>query len=185
MKLSLKLLLLVGISLLVPQVNAAEFSPYVGADAQLHNIAAKGSNTLSASKKAPGLNAYAGLQVFSNLGVELGANIARHQKNGASTKLKGLHLSAVGSYPLKSLSDNLSLIGSLGVTNIKYTHQGQTVKFNYKKLRPRLGLGFHYDLTPCVAWRTLGSWTGSFSKKASGVTPKNSLGASTGLVYKF
>jgi hypothetical protein len=182
MKLSLKLVLLFSLGVLIPGLSVAELSPYVGADVVLRDISLKGVNSSAFPKSGRGANVYGGLQVLPNVAVELGANTARHHKKGTSTKLKGLHTSLVGNYAVK---ENVSAIGSLGLSHLKYRHKNDKSNLKYNKVRPRLGLGVQYNINPSVSWRTMGLWEGRFGKKPVNYTPTQGLGVSTGLGYKF
>lgn len=196
MKLSLQLGLLFSLSLLIPGLSLADastvldssttLSSYVGVDAQWRGVAVRGLNNSALVKRAPGVNVYGGIQFVPNLGLEVGTHLVKRTKGSTSTKLRGLHASLVGNYPVACLSNKqLSAIGSLGISHIKYSHKDNAYKFDYKKLRPRIGLGAEYALTPSVAWRTMGTWEGTFSKKPVNYNPKQAYGVSTGLQYKF
>ena len=195
MKISLQLGLLFSLSLLIPGLSFADAStvlesstlnPYIGVDAQWRGVAVKGLNNSALVKHAPGVNVYGGVQFATNLGLEVGAHLVKRTKDSTSTKLKGLHASLVGNYPIACLSNKqLSAIGLVGVSHIKYNHKDKVTSFDYKKLRPRVGLGAEYALSPSVTWRTMGTWEGTFSKKPVNYNPKQAYGVSTGLQYKF
>jgi opacity protein-like surface antigen len=186
MKLSLRIVLLMTLGLLVPGLSVAELSPYVGADLQWQGISLKGLHHSAFPRHSSGVNGYVGLQLIDSVGLELGANVTKGSKSGASTKNKGLSLSVVGNYPLDCLAGKqLSLLGSAGVSHVRVSHKQNEIKLDYKKLRPKLGLGLQYELSSNLALRALGSWEGRFGSKPLNYTPKNALGASAGLLYQF
>lgn len=180
MKLSSKIaaVVLVGTASQVSALDMAGVSPYAGVDLSLHSI--KGMNGQTFPKQVPGMNITGGLEVVPNVSVEASLHRASKSKDNASVKHKGLSAAVVGA---RCLNESLSLLGSLGVSHLHHKFSNDNLKLADKKLRPKLGVGLSYQITPSVSWRTMGSWTGNFGNKAVHYAP--TLGISTGLVVKL
>lgn len=184
MKLSSKLaaVVLVGAVSQASALSMASFSPYAGVDLEFKSLSLKGMNGSTFPKQAPGMSVIGGLEVLPNLNVEASLHRAAKSKNAATVRHKGLGVAIVGAY---CLNEKLNLLSSAGVNHLRYKYNHESASVANKKLRPKIGLGLGYQVTPAVSWRTMGSWTGNFGKKPVDYTPKQSLGISTGLVVKL
>lgn len=169
---------------LVPSLSFAELSPYVGGDVQWKTLAAKGFQKHLFAKDGIGYNVYGGVNFAPCMGLEFGSHVASKSKNGAKTKLRGLHVSLVSKYAVSD-SVPLNLVGSLGLSRVHFKQNHHGFMFDSKALQPKLGLGFEYAMFQNVSWRTMAGWEGGFNRSALGVKQKPSISLSTGLNLHF
>lgn len=162
-------------SLLASPVFAEGF--YLGAEATYRSASYKVNDKSLESKSALGGGIYAGYKFFPYLAAEVGysdlGNI-NYSIDSMQSKANAIQASLIGIYPV---TDNFSVIGRLGVAQLKETFKDN--EFTYQdtsKTKALLGLGIEYSITKQISVRS--EW--------AQYTGDNALGTLTfGANYKF
>lgn len=196
-------ILLAAAGTAVADMDFGCLTPYVGVDAQMRHMGYQkqfGGNSLK--KNYPQGNFFAGLKFNDCVGVELGYEISTKKSHSrtlpntdvvfgrtinfappftftststASSKIHGWNLNLVGYLPVLCEDNSLSLIGSVGVAQLKVRahtkirttvfEPGETpvftdanLHFHKSKAVLRLAGGAQYMMTECIGVRGLVTW---------------------------
>ena len=212
--------------------NTLCFTPYIGVDAQMRHMGFQkdfGGNILK--KKNPQGNFFAGLKFNQYVGVEVGYEFSKTQRiikdsypndiifgqsipafspdvlsvenlHRTFSKINGWNANLVGFLPVLQEKNDVQLIGSIGVANLKLQTKNtltttevesfigdpndtftiiSTKNIFYKKRKAilRIASGIQYKINDCIGLRAMVSWENTSKLKAKAkdaITEKALLG---------
>jgi OOP family OmpA-OmpF porin len=183
----LSALLAISALFVVCETSALSFpsvNPYVGADASFQIMNPKNKTALvKQDQYLPGANVYAGVKLNQYLGAEVGGVFQKSKKlSGSTFKTGSFHISAIGRLPVAS---DISLLGGVGLSHLKYTYTQTTNKTTVSKTVPRLMGGVEYTIVDNLNLRGTLIYQHTSNIEVNGIHPNDSCFASFGLNYSF
>lgn len=166
-------------ALSLPSVN-----PYVGVDASFQIVNPKHlTAAVKQDQYLPAGNVYAGVKVNQYVGAEAGGVFQKSKKLSQSTfKTGSFHLGAIGRLPV---SPELSVLGGVGLSHLKYTLKQLGGSTTVSKTVPRLLGGVEYTIFTNTNLRGTFVYQHTSNISIGGVQPNDSCFASFGLNYSF